>query len=193
MSSLFEKTLNTRTVIPGSFRYIRSEFPETLTDKDVAWLKANNVTTVVDLRDPESCEKKVCRLENEEGFDYHHMPVTVGMQVPPTPDDVPIAYSMMVDDNLYKIIDFIEKCPTGVLYFCNAGKDRTGVVSAMLLKRAGYDREVIVDNYVLSADNLREKLVAFVADHEGLDINVVIPKRMYMERFLDFVESKSRQ
>lgn len=192
MSSLFEKTLNTRTVIPGSFRYIRSEFPETLTDKDVAWLKANNVTTVVDLRDPESCEKKVCRLENEEGFEYHHMPVTVGMQVPPTPDDVPIAYSMMVDDNLYKILDFIEKCPTGVLYFCNAGKDRTGVVSAMLLKRAGYDREVIVDNYVLSADNLREKLVAFVADHEGLDINVVIPKRMYMERFLDFVESKKQ-
>ena len=191
MSSFFENTLNTREVIPGSLRYVRSEFPEILTDKDVKWLKDNNITTVVDFRDEANCKEKRCRLEDEEGFDYRHMPVTVGMQVPPTPADVPIAYCMMVDGNLINILNFIENCKSNVLYFCNAGKDRTGVVSAMLLRRAGYDRKYIVDNYVLTADNLREKLTAFVKEHEGLDINVVIPKREYMEKFLDFVDSKN--
>jgi len=190
MSSLFEHTKNTRVVIPNSFRYVRSEFPEELTDRDVAWLREQKVTTVVDLRDAKSCEEKRCRLEDEEGFDYRHMSVTVGMQVPPDPESVPIAYGMMVDEKLKNIIEFIENARTGVLYFCNAGKDRTGVVSAVLLYRAGYDREYIVDNYVLSADNLRERLIEFANKHEGVDINVVIPRREYMEKFLDIYETK---
>ncbi len=190
MASLLDKTLNTRTVLPNSLRYIRTEVPVEVTERDIKWLKDNNILTIVDLREPEATKVKHCPLEDDPDFNYVHMPVTVGMQVPPTPDDVPIAYSMMVDDHLLKILDFIEKAPTNVMYFCNAGKDRTGVVSAMLARRAGCDREYIVDNYVLSADNLREMLTAFVKDHDGLDINVVIPKRMYMEKFLDYVDSK---
>jgi len=191
MPSLFEKTLNTRQVLPNSNRFIRSEVPVELTEKDIKWLKDNNVTTVVDIREPEATKIKHCRLEEEDGFNYVHMPVTVGMQVPPTQEDVPIAYSMMVDDNMMKILDFIEKAPSNVLYFCNAGKDRTGVISAMLQRRNGLDREYIVDNYVQSADNLRQMLEEFVNTHEGLDINVVIPRREYMEKFLDFVDSKN--
>lgn len=191
MSSLFKSTLNTRRVLPGSDRFIRTEVPTNLSDEEVNWLKEHNVTTIFDIREPEATNVKHCRLEEEKGFTYIHMPVTVGMQVPPTPDDVPIAYSMMVDENLINILNAMEKAPTNVMYFCNAGKDRTGVVSAMLQRRAGMDREYIVDNYVQSADNLREMLTAFVNDHEGLDINVVIPRREYMEKFLDFVDSKN--
>lgn len=191
MSSLFKSTLNTRQVLPGSDRFIRSEVPTNLSDEEVNWLKEHNVTTIFDIREPEATKVKHCRLEEEKGFTYIHMPVTVGMQVPPTPEDVPIAYSMMVDENLINILNTMEKAPTNVMYFCNAGKDRTGVVSAMIQRRAGMDREYIVDNYVQSADNLREMLTAFVNDHEGLDINVVIPRREYMEKFLDFVDSKN--
>lgn len=193
MASLFEKTRNTRQVLEGSNRFIRSDVPTELTDKDIAWLKEHGVTTVVDLRAPEENQKKHCPLEDTPDFTYYHKPVTVGMQVPPTPEDVPIAYSMMVDDNLTSILDFIESQKTNVLYFCNAGKDRTGVVSAMLQKRAGKSREYIVENYVKSAENLREMLIAFVNDNKGLDINVVIPQRAFMEKFLDFVEKKEKE
>ena len=31
------------------------------------------------------------------------------------------------------------------MYFCTAGKDRTGVVSALLLKRLGVSQDVIVE------------------------------------------------
>ncbi len=41
-----------------------------------------------------------------------------------------------------------------VLFHCASGKDRTGMVTALLLALAGVDREAIVHNYVISADYL---------------------------------------
>lgn len=38
-----------------------------------------------------------------------------------------------------------------VIFHCAAGKDRTGLISAMLLSLAGADRAAIIHNYVLSA------------------------------------------
>ena len=43
----------------------------------------------------------------------------------------------MVDERLHKTINFIFESKSNVLYFCNAGKDRTGVVSAILLYKSG--------------------------------------------------------
>jgi protein-tyrosine phosphatase len=42
-----------------------------------------------------------------------------------------------------------------VLYHCTAGKDRTGMVSALLLELAGVSRDRIVHNYAVSAYYLK--------------------------------------
>ena len=81
------------------------------------------------------------------------------------------------------IIYTIEISDCGVLYFCNAGKDRTGVVSALLLRRLGYDNEYIIKDYLQSADNLKEMLRAYAAS-SGVDIHIITPCRRYMEEFL---------
>ena len=41
-----------------------------------------------------------------------------------------------------------------VLYHCTAGKDRTGMVTAILLELAGVDRDAIIHNYAISASYL---------------------------------------
>ena len=64
----------------------------------------------------------------------------------------------MVDKHLYKTIDFIFECQSNVLYFCNAGKDRTGVVSAILLYKSGKTRDYIVTDYMKSKENLQNTL-----------------------------------
>ncbi len=43
----------------------------------------------------------------------------------------------------------------GVLFHCHAGRDRTGLVSAMLLSLAGVEPETIVEDYVLSDQYLK--------------------------------------
>jgi len=40
--------------------------------------------------------------------------------------------------------------PGGVVFHCHAGKDRTGLISAMILGAAGVPREVIIQDYAFS-------------------------------------------
>lgn len=63
----------------------------------------------------------------------------------------------MVDEKMEKIIDRIMNAESNVMYFCTSGKDRTGVVSAIILKR----------------------LV-----HSEVDIEIIIPHRKNMEQLL---------
>ena len=68
--SLLKSTQNTRTLLTGSYRYIRSDVPGSLTDDEVRWLYQNGITTIVDLRSEGEFLRKPCRLEHEEGFTY---------------------------------------------------------------------------------------------------------------------------
>ena len=98
----------------------------------------------------------------------------------------------MVNNQMAEILQLAENAPTGVLYFCNAGKDRTGVLSALLLRRMGASRQEIIDNYLITADNLKEMLAEFVAKRPELSLSVVTPRAWYMEMFLDDMDNMER-
>jgi protein-tyrosine phosphatase len=57
----------------------------------------------------------------------------------------------------------------GVLFHCQAGKDRTGLIAALLLTLAEVEPEAIVYDYGLSTDNLREAYLAAVPEAERED------------------------
>lgn len=165
-------------------RFIRSDVPDNITADETGWLLANNVRTIIDLRKTEEQAKKVCPLQSDDRFTYFSIPVTGGNAVPKCADDVPLSYIRMADGQMDKIIDRIMNADNNVLFFCNAGKDRTGVVSAILLHRSGMDDEYIINDYLLSADALRDMLSAYAEQDPDVDINVITPKREYMEKFL---------
>ena len=183
MSSLLNSTQNTRAILPDSLRYLRSDVPASLTESEIDWLRQQNIRCIVDLRSEDEQKKKPCPLSQQTSFVYHSLPVSGGNAVPACPDEVSASYVAMVDEQMEHIIDTIETSDCGVLYFCNAGKDRTGVVSALLLRRLGYDDEYIIKDYLQSADNLKEMLRAYAAS-SGVDIHIITPCRRYMEEFL---------
>ena len=74
-----------------------------------------------------------------------------------------------------------------VMYFCGAGKDRTGVVSAIILKKLGYSDQVIIDDYMETKENLMEFLVAYVKEHPHVDINIIIPNKENIRRVLEAI------
>lgn len=188
MPSLLESTANTRSVLPGSLRYLRSDAPTSPTPQDVAFLLEQGVTTLVDLRSDAECLRRPCPLAEHSGFTYLRLPVTGGNAMPDSPAHVADSYIRMVDDQMERILSAIEAADTGVMFFCTAGKDRTGVVSALLQHRAGLPREMIVADYLLSGENLRERLAAFAALHPEVDPAIYTPQSAYMERFLDWLE-----
>lgn len=184
MNSLFHSTKNTRSLPTGDYRYIRSDVPTSLTDSEIRWLREHDVTTVVDLREEKEVSKTPCPLASMDDFNYVTLPVTGGGDTPKSLEHLKIVYSQMVDEQMEIIVDTIMNAKTNVLYFCAAGKDRTGVVSAIILKRLGFDDEIIIDDYMKSKENLMDMLVSYVKIHPEVDLEIIIPHRENLEAIL---------
>jgi len=59
----------------------------------------------------------------------------------------------------------IADAPDGALLIhCQGGKDRAGLIAALLLRLVGVDIDEIADDYALSADNLRPQFQAWLDD-----------------------------
>lgn len=191
MNSLFRSTRNTRALPTGTLRYIRSDVPEHLSDDEIQWLLDHNVNTVIDLRSDEELIKKPCCLNGRKEFLYCHLPVTGGGDTPKSLDHLHMVYRQMLDEKMNKIIDAIMNAESNVIYFCTAGKDRTGVVSAIILKKLGYSDEVIIDDYMESKDNLMDMLKSYVSSHPEVDLEIIVPHRENMVELLNYISNQS--
>jgi len=185
MGSLLTSTMNTRALPTGDFRFIRSDCPFRLTDDEVSWLRKNGITTVVDLREEQEYSIKPCCLESEPGFVYYHLPVTGGGGTPLSPEAVAGVYLGMLDSRMDEIIRTITEADSNVIYFCTAGKDRTGVVSAVLLRRLGFTDDVIIADYMATKENLQSFLLAYVSEHPEVDIGTIMPNENNIKRVLE--------
>ncbi len=187
MQSLLKSTKNTRAILPDSLRYIRSDVPNCITEQEVQWLLDNNIVTIIDLREDAERERKKCPLIDDQRFQYLCMSVTGGNAIPKSVDGVSKSYIKMVDEYMDKIVDTIIRADTNVLFFCNAGKDRTGVVSAMILHKLGMNKNYIIMDYMESKENLREMLEEYAKAFSEVNIDVITPQERYMEEFLDWL------
>lgn len=184
MSSLLQSTRNTRALPTGSMRYIRSDFPKSLTEREIRWLLDNNITTIVDLRSDKEVAENPCILKELDGFGYFHLPVSGGGDTPKSLEHLHTVYRQMLDEKMEKIIDTIINAQSNVMYFCTAGKDRTGVVSAIILKRLGFSDEIIIDDYMKSKENLMDMLTEYADTHPEVDIEIIIPHKENIEQLL---------
>lgn len=193
---MLSSTRNTRPlpVQPGDGRtYIRSDLPAEITEEERQLLLSGNVREIVDLREPEELRRKPCPLAEDARFHYVNMLVTGGSAVPASPETVAASYLAMVDAQMARILDHIESAPTGVMFFCQAGKDRTGMVAALLLRRMGADRRCIVDDYVRSGAELRELLAQYAAAHPSVSLETITPRAETMLEVLDCLEKAEKE
>ena len=72
----------------------------------------------------------------------------------------------------------------------HAGKDRTGVVSAVLLLLCGVDRDTVIDDYVISRYNNKERLERYLNEHPEVDREIVMANEKSMDRFIDLFTEK---
>lgn len=112
--------------------------------------------------------------------------------MPESVEAVPNSYFEMVDGQktILSIMRVFIKSNGGVLYHCASGKDRTGVVSALLLLLAGVCKTDILADYHISQVYLDSMLKQFCETNKNIDENIVTPKTEYMERFLYMFQQK---
>lgn len=192
--SLLQSTRNTRDL--GGYRtaegkrtcfhrIYRSDKLGTLSENDAQYLIAHAITTIIDMRENEAVLKTPDVLPFQESFHYCRFPVEEGAAVPETAEAVPGTYFQIAcAGNIRQIFQAIADAEGGVLLHCSAGKDRTGVVSAILLLLCGVSENDIVEEYMLTRKYLRESFEKLSREPHVYDLNVVIPKETYMREFL---------
>lgn len=199
--SILESTANTRDLgmyrIHGtkcytvSDRIYRSDRCEKLSAGDKQLLTERGITTVIDLRSGQETAAKPSAFESDKDFTVLRYPVEEGMLPPDSLEEVPLSYMRIAHaDCMRGVFRSIADAQGGVLIHCSAGKDRTGVVSAVLLALAGVADEDIVYDYALSREFNRNALEAFLKAHPETDREIVMANEKSMRVFLNMLREE---
>ncbi len=120
------------------------------------------ITEIVDLRSTSELENEGRGLLETEPIGFHHLPLFDGRSMSAKRDAVMnpslgeryIAMMDVAHEPIARVIDALARAKGGVVHHCAAGKDRTGVISAVLLGVLGVPDDLIVADYVLSSENI---------------------------------------
>jgi protein-tyrosine phosphatase len=139
--------------------FLRGDTLCDLTDDGRRSLLEDGVRTIVDLRSADEIEREPNPFATIDGVRYEHRPlndpgVTSRISVI---EDSTERYRVMLDANgqrIAAIMDIIATSPRAVLFHCFAGRDRTGIIAAILLRLAGVPDDLIVQDYAVSDERL---------------------------------------
>jgi protein-tyrosine phosphatase len=132
---------------------------------DCAQLAEFGLATVIDLRTAGEVDERGRFPEDRFQVEYHHLPLTDVL--PPQqdlarygePEFVASRYRQLFASGSSSIARAFEilSAPGALpaVFHCSAGKDRTGVLAALVLGFLGVPDEYIVEDYVLSAGAMR--------------------------------------
>ena len=139
-------------------RVFRSDVPELPTPGDIAWLEKLNIRTVIDLRAPDEVLRKPSGFSGMSGVAYWNLPFSQGNQIAMSSSEMLSIYAELLADheNIRRVLTIIADAPGAVLYHCAAGKDRTGLMSALLLLLAGVSISDVLADYQVSYTYIRK-------------------------------------
>ena len=191
----FAHTLNTRDLggyavsLTQETAYgvlLRSDVPHKLEAHEIAFLLERNITTSIDLRREEELDEYPSMLKDREGFTYHHVSLMGDTRLRDFADDIPAAYYAMVEEwvSLIQVMRIIADAPGGVLFHCAVGKDRTGVVAALLLLLAGVPRIDVVADYQVTETYIAPLMRKYAALYPEFPVSAARSSAEYMEGFL---------
>jgi protein-tyrosine phosphatase len=142
----------------------RSDALHALSPRDVAQLRDElRLSDIVDLRSSFELDAEGRGPLADEPIDFHHAPLfdgdTRSAERAAAEKLVTLAdrYVGMLDfarEPIARVIEVLAHARGGAVYHCAAGKDRTGVISAVLLGAVGVPDDLIVADYALSAENI---------------------------------------
>jgi protein-tyrosine phosphatase len=141
---------------------VRCDSLSHLTSQGRAGLLGYGVRTVIDLRLPSEVEREPnpFALPDGHGVAFHNLSFIDPAATPPG-DRATLAddYTGMLRrfaPQVAAVVAAVAGAPEGgVVVHCAAGKDRTGLISGLLLSLAGVPVEVIAEDYALTEANLR--------------------------------------
>ena len=152
---------------------VRSDALYRLNDAGRAALVAHGVRTVIDMRTPSEVAANSYGFDAASGVAHHHIPQQTEEMWKPLAgkaDRATFDLTMLQlgQRNFAAIAKAIADAPEGgVLIHCEVGKDRTGLMTMLLLDLVGSPADVIAADYALTASGLAPMFADLIAKAES--------------------------
>jgi len=179
----------------------RSDTLHELTEGDVDLLRSLGLATVIDLRTSAELASTGRGPLAPEPMAYRHLSLIrdgegEAVAAPaPAGEDLAERYLWYLDSGRQSLVDALElmsePARLPLVFHCAAGKDRTGVLAALVLEILGVDADVIVADYVITAGRMELILGRYRSDPLLAERMAKVPASRFsveadtMVRFLD--------
>jgi hypothetical protein len=181
-------------------RLFRADTLHELTELDVDVLKGLGLATIIDLRTTGELDRTGRGPLANEPISFWHLSVIgegggEAIAAPAAPgDELTERYLWYLETSTalveaMRVVADSDNLP--LVFHCAAGKDRTGVLAAMVLDILGVDRDVIVADYVITAGRMELILGRYRSDPRFAERMDRVPSSRFsveaqtMVRFLD--------
>lgn len=178
----------------------RSDTLHELTDADVEILRSLGLATIVDLRTPRELARTGRGPMASEPVTFRHLSVIgegggEATAAPATPgEELSTRYLWYLESGRQPLVEALslvaEPDHLPLVFHCAAGKDRTGVLAALVLDLLGVEPDVIVADYVVTAGRMDLILARYRSDPDVAARMADVPAYRFaveaetMERFL---------
>jgi len=169
-------------------RFIRSDAPMYLTEAGKAEFLQMNIKTIIDFRTEEIATRYPSVFKDDPRFHTFSYPITEGSLAHTLKGEDPsITYMNMLShfDTFKNIMLAMINADGGVFYNCSAGKDRTGIVTFLLLDLIGVDRKEILEDYVVSEQFINDRIPLVQAQHPSFPSSMGSSKREFLLHFIE--------
>lgn len=184
-------------------RVLRSDNPYDLTERGRQALLDSGVRTIIDIRRDGEVEEYPSPFANHPRVLYHHIPFIDERQkwLGEGASMADVYAHMLQRDRvgIAAILTAIARAPEGpVLIHCHAGKDRTGMIAALLLRLAGVPIDTVDEDYALTEALMTEKDRAWIESAATLEereerrrnMETYAPRREVMDEVLRRLEGQ---
>ena len=184
---------------------LRADGLHRLTPAAVQKLSDEGVRLVIDLRSAAELAVEPNPFADHPAVRYENVPLFAGLAPIAAMAaanggtfDMAARYCHALDgcgEPIARTLSLIADAPAGaVLFHCTAGKDRTGVIAALLLLVAGVEREIVVEDYAMTAtiapgliEDLGSRLLKRGVE-PGLVLQILASQPATMHTLLDHLE-----
>jgi protein-tyrosine phosphatase len=187
--------------------FFRGDNPNLLSVEGMNYLYGQGLRLVIDLRTKNEIKEASNPFENFPGVEYINLPIfddlaPVIMLQKQVSDENPLLhfYLEAIHGQGNAIKEVLKRISTiqdgAVMFNCTAGKDRTGIIAALLLGLVGVSEEEIVKDYALTASLIPGLADRLLAESKARGINTERHSRMLespgevMKALLSEIENK---
>jgi len=159
-------------------RLLRADGLHRLDAEGMAALTREGVTTIIDLRRDEELRSQPNPFHGHPAVAYHNVSLFDALDPKRMAEgDVLLDLYRRALSNrpqaFARVFTLIAEAPDGVVLFhCTAGKDRTGLIAALILSLAGVETPLVLEDYALTA-RMIEPMIEEIITHavaRGADV-----------------------